>query len=154
MRLRKMFLKMGLVALTLLMMACQADQDFALHDGGSASFGASRDQWTVINYWAMWCAPCRHEIPELNRFAVDYKDEYLLLGVNFDGATGAELSKQVQDLGIEFTNLLEDPRTLWKLDRPDVLPETLIIDDEGQLRHRLVGPQTYESLVKLLKDNS
>jgi len=43
---------------------------------------------------------------------------------------------------------------LWELDRPNVLPETLIIDDDGQLRHRLVGPQNYESLVRLLNDSS
>ena len=76
------------------------------------------------------------------------------MGVNFDGATGDELSKQTQELGIEFNNLLEDPRMLWELDRPDVLPETLIIDEQGQLRHRLVGPQNYESLVRLLNEKN
>ena len=43
---------------------------------------------------------------------------------------------------------------LWELDRPDVLPETLIIDEQGQLQHRLVGPQNYESLVRLLNEKN
>jgi thiol-disulfide isomerase/thioredoxin len=149
-----MFLRIKFVVIIFLLTSCQADRDFLLQDGKAVSFGGAKGQWTIINYWAIWCAPCRHEIPELNRFALDYENEYLLLGVNFDGAIGGELSKQTQELGIEFNNLLEDPRVLWELDRPNVLPETLIIDEEGQLRHRLVGPQDYESLVRLLNEKS
>ena len=147
-------MKFSLLPLIFLFMGCHADRNFALHGGGSATFGGPRGQLTVINYWAIWCAPCRHEIPELNRFATDHKDQYALLGVNFDGTSGAELTQQIQDLGIEFNNLLDDPRTLWGLDRPDVLPETLIIDAKGELRYRLVGPQTYDSLERLLNDQS
>tara|TARA_B100000674_G_C37899058_1_gene942798 strand:- start:691 stop:1134 length:444 start_codon:yes stop_codon:yes gene_type:complete len=145
-------LKIKFIAILFLLTSCQIDRDFLLQNGEAVSFGGAEGQWTIINYWATWCAPCRHEIPELNRFALDYEDQYLLLGVNFDGATEDELIKQTQDLGIEFNNLLEDPRVLWELDRPNVLPETLIIDEEGQLRHRLVGPQNYESLVRLLNE--
>ena len=147
-------MKTKFVAIFFLLTSCQTDRDFLLQDGSFVSFGGDEGRWTIINYWATWCAPCRHEIPELNRFAADYEDEYLLLGVNFDGATEGELIKQTQELGIEFNNLLEDPRVLWELDRPNVLPETLIIDEEGQLRHRLVGPQNYESLVRLLNEKS
>ena len=28
-----------------------------------------QQRWLLVNYWAVWCAPCRHEIPELNRLA-------------------------------------------------------------------------------------
>ena len=39
-------------------------------------------QWRVVNYWAIWCAPCREEIPELN--ALDRNAEFLVYAVNYD----------------------------------------------------------------------
>ena len=40
-------------------------------------------QWRIINYWAIWCAPCREEIPELNE--LDRSTELVVLAVNYDG---------------------------------------------------------------------
>ncbi|MDV6654545.1 TlpA family protein disulfide reductase, partial [Pseudomonas aeruginosa] len=48
--------------------------------GCSADYGVDQDgrpvaaeqldgHWLVVNYWADWCAPCRTEIPEMNRLA-------------------------------------------------------------------------------------
>ena len=104
----------------------------------------------VINYWATWCAPCRKEIPELNE--LDHQLSYRLdvIGVNFDGVVGEQLNQQMAKLGIEFDNLYIDPRHIWGLDAVTVLPETLIINGQGQLMHRLIGPQTKSSLETLI----
>ena len=104
----------------------------------------------VINYWAIWCAPCRKEIPELNELARDHAESVIVLGVNFDGSQGEILASEIEKLGIEFDNLPTDPRQTWNLEPVSVLPETLIISPEGQLMHRLVGPQTLASLEALL----
>jgi thiol-disulfide isomerase/thioredoxin len=104
----------------------------------------------IINYWATWCAPCRDEIPELNELAHELSESLLVIGVNFDQVMGEELSQQMQSLGIEFDNLLHDPRGIWNLDPVSVLPETLIINTQGELIHRLVGPQTKKSLSALV----
>ena len=104
----------------------------------------------IINYWATWCAPCRDEIPELNELAHELSESLIVIGVNFDQVMGEELSQQMQSLGIEFDNLLHDPRGIWNLDPVSVLPETLIINTQGELIHRLVGPQTKKSLSALV----
>jgi len=105
-----------------------------------------RGQWVVINYWAEWCKPCIKEIPELNALDSDYAN-VTVLGVNYDGATGDALQAQLDALQVQFTTLAEDPATLLGLDRPNVLPTTLIINPAGELLDTLIGPQTLESLL-------
>jgi len=105
-------------------------------------------RWVVINYWATWCKPCIQEIPELNALDKQYP-QVTVLGVNYDGASGEELARQAQDLGIDFTMLSTDPATALGVPRPVVLPTTLIIDPGGVLRQTLVGPQTLQSLAAL-----
>lgn len=110
----------------------------------------SASKTIIINYWATWCAPCRDEIPELNELAHEYSEIVQVIGVNYDGVVGEVLSEQMQSLGIEFANLLTDPRGIWQLEPITVLPETLIINTKGELIHRLVGPQTKQSLSALI----
>ena len=102
------------------------------------------DRWLVVNYWAIWCAPCREEIPELNRLALGgLVDVY---AVNFDDVQGDTLREQAAELDIQFPLLATDPGNQLGIARPTVLPTTLILTPEGDLATRLIGPQTLESL--------
>ena len=103
--------------------------------------------WRIINYWAIWCAPCREEIPELN--ALDRNTELLVMGVNYDGKTGSELASQAAEMGITFALLEADPRFSLDVERPQVLPTTLLVSPDGQVTDTLVGPQTQDSLLAL-----
>jgi thiol-disulfide isomerase/thioredoxin len=107
-------------------------------------------QWVVINYWAKWCKPCIEEIPELNAFDQTYPN-VVVLGVNYDGATGEELAQQLQQLQVKFPTLSRDPYADLNMPRPAVLPTTLIIDPEGKLSHTLLGPQTLATLAAATK---
>lgn len=104
-------------------------------------------QWLVINYWAEWCAPCRSEIPELNALAAQLEARSVrVLGVNFDGLLGAQLSKASDAMGIDYTVLAQDPAARYGLPANAVLPATYIVDDQGQMRERLLGEQTAAGL--------
>ena len=102
--------------------------------------------WQVINYWAIWCHPCRKEIPELNEFATSRHQDTRVYAVNFDGVTGEALLVQANELGIDFILLEEDPAARLGYAPPTVLPTTLIIDPDGNIVARLLGPQTEDSL--------
>lgn len=138
--------------LCLILAGCSNDASYPLADGGSHSFKNDQGKLTLINYWAIWCSPCREEIPELNELAEAYADQLTVLAVNFDNEQGETLQAQVEKLGIEFSSLQSYPRALWSLKPVSVLPETLIIDSEGLLLHRLIGPQTLESLSALIAE--
>ena len=107
-------------------------------------------RWLVINYWAEWCAPCREEIPELNRLARHQPDRIAVVGINFDGISGAELDRAVEAMGIEFATADLTLATSYNYPHPRVLPTTIIIDPAGNVIHQLQGPQSYAGLLELL----
>ena len=106
------------------------------------------DSWTVVNYWAVWCKPCREEIPELNELNKDA--DVQVLGVNFDRKTGDELAVDSKTLGLDFSNI-EDPSQALGVKRPSVLPTTLVISPEGEVEAVLVGPQTAATILAIVK---
>ena len=64
-----------------------------------------------MNYWALWCTPCREEIPELN--LLDTIEGITVFGVNYDGKRGDELQEQRRALDIRFPALTTDPAAHW-----------------------------------------
>ena len=142
----------GLLAATLpLVVAGYSPASVSLADGKTANWSEWGDRHIVLNYWAEWCAPCRHEIPELNRLHHDAAGKgTVVLGVNYDGITGERLTSLIERMGIEFPVLIEDPRERWGYPRPDVLPATVLIGRSGEVRAVLVGPQTRESILQAL----
>lgn len=147
----KRFLRAVLgVALTVLICSCTPQNDNAAQpapDGGARPF-------RVINYWAIWCAPCREEIPELNELAVGNPSTVIVQGVNYDGVTGEKLREQAAQLGIEFEMLEQDPGLSLGIERPTVLPTTVIVSPDSKVLHILLGPQTREGLESLLEMDS
>lgn len=106
--------------------------------------------WRFVNYWAIWCGPCREEIPVLN--AINQRADVQVLGVNFDGVQAKQLSDQIAQLGIAFDNLSFDPATLLTKTRPQVLPTTWLLSPDGTIVATLVGPQTEATLLAALRD--
>ena len=106
-------------------------------------------KFLVVNYWAQWCAPCRQELPELNRLARDFP-QALIIGIDFDAAEGEALRVAAEKMGIEFRVMGHDFAADLGLEKPRVLPTTYILDGNGELVHTLQGPQHYDDIAALL----
>ena len=117
---------------------------FGILGCSSEQAGIVPSQWNVVNYWAIWCKPCREEIPELNQ--LNQIENVVVLGVNFDGKVGEALVSDAGDLGIAF-DIIDDPAASLNIARPSVLSTTLVLSPEGLLVVTLVGPQTAESIM-------
>ncbi|RRJ84160.1 TlpA family protein disulfide reductase [Aestuariirhabdus litorea] len=138
-----------LVLCCLISIGC-SDSSFYDQHGHSVELATSGEGWTVINYWAQWCEPCRHEIPELNR--LHHADNGVrVLGVSFDGAdTPAELGRQIGDMGIEFPVLDRDPAAELGRERPLGLPSSWLLNSAGEVVEQRLGPQTEAELLALI----
>ena len=94
-------------------------------------------QVTLVNFWASWCPPCRAEHPVLKQLA---EDGVRVAGVNFKD-TAEDASTYLAKDGNPFFALAYDPKGRaaidWGVTAP---PETFIIDGDGTVLFRFVGP--------------
>jgi len=64
-----------------------AKLDYTLKDMNGADVRLSdfKGRPMLINFWATWCAPCRHEIPAFIELVEKYKDQkFIVLGISVD----------------------------------------------------------------------
>lgn len=110
-------------------------------DGGDLSLADSRGDITVVNAWATWCAPCRSEMPEFAQVAREFEDKGVtFIGLNVQDDVGAA---QEFTADTPYRSIIdEDGSLLGRI--PDVppraLPVTVILDREGRIAVRIVGP--------------
>lgn len=93
----------------------------------------------VVNLWASWCAPCRLEMPTIQRYATRAGTRVAVLGVDTaDTRTGAD--SVLADLKITYPNLGDDRQLLLHALGRSGLPVTVFIDAQGGVRHVYSGP--------------
>lgn len=144
--------KLGVAVFLAAVLAACGSADFTDAEGNEFGWDDFQGRWLVINYWAEWCKPCLEEIPELNQLYSQRKDtDTSVLGINFDRVAPEELLRQIEALNVQFPVLQSDPERQLDYLMPEVLPTTYIFDQQGQLAHKLVGPQTQESIEAFLE---
>lgn len=106
-----------------------------------------KGQVTVLNVWGSWCLPCREEAPALMRMAADSR--YRLVGLNYkDEASNA--IKFLERFGNPFVAIGADANGRGAIEWGVYgVPETFVIDREGMITHKLVGPITSANLPSL-----
>ncbi|WP_250654775.1 TlpA family protein disulfide reductase [Alkalimarinus coralli] len=139
--------RMVMLIISVMISGC-GQVEFTLSNGEQKPLNEFKNNWLVINYWASWCKPCIEEIPQLN--LLNKKADIAVLGVNFDGLLGEELAREAEALGINYGMIINDPSKSIKIERPAVLPATVLIDRSGKTREVLFGPQTVDSISEKL----
>ena len=99
-----------------------------------------RGQVWMLNVWASWCAPCLEEHPHL--VALAEKKAVALVGFNYKDEREAAL-KWLARHGDPYSMIVVDPDGRVGIDYGVYgVPETFVIDKEGIIRYKHVGPLT------------
>ena len=133
--------------------SCQKSEfDFYDIEGNGYSYIDLEGRYQIVNYWAIWCAPCKLEIPELQALQDDYEN-VTVFGVNFDQPELHVMLEQAKLMKIGFPTYRNDPSSDFGIESPEVLPTTLVFGPSRELLATLVGPQTKESLLSIIGEN-
>ena len=140
-------------AFILLISSCQKSEfDFYDLEGNGYRYSDLEGRFQIVNYWAIWCAPCKHEIPELQALH-DHYENVSVFGVNFDQPELDVMSEQAKLMNIGFPTYRRDPSSDFGIKTPEVLPTTLVFSPNREMLATLVGPQTKESLLSIIEEN-
>ena len=101
----------------------------------------------MLNLWATWCAPCRHEMPSINRLQEQFgSDQFEVVALSVDRKGLSASAKFLEETKASALKLYVD-KTSDALQKLGVigLPATLLIDREGREIGRLLGPAEWDS---------
>ncbi len=122
--------------------------------GATLNLTAASPMVTVINVWASWCAPCRDESPVLGRLWRQSGSHVHFIGLDETDVHSAA-ARFAASAGTGYTQVSDpDSALLVKLKvLPTVgIPSTLVLDRQGRVAGRVVGPVTAVELQSLISD--
>lgn len=108
--------------------------------GVSRSLADYRGQVVLVNLWATWCPPCKEEMPTLQAFYDEHKDDgFEIIAIN-DGDPTAEVLQFVKDYDLTFPVWL-DPTYIATEQAFHTLnlPTSFVIDRDGTIQLMWVG---------------
>lgn len=109
------------------------------------------DDWkgkvVLLNLWATWCAPCRKEMPGLDRLQSELgSDKFEVIAVSVDRTGTAGAKKFLDQINVGKLAVLADPTArMGTTLRAIGMPATLLLDAEGREIGRLVGPAEWDT---------
>ncbi len=110
-----------------------------------------RGKVVFLNFWATWCKPCREEMPSMEILYRNFKqDGLVVLAVSIDRVTTKqEIPPFVKSLNLTFPVLIDSWGQTDKRYKLMGVPETYIIDQQGILREKVIGPRDWTRLDNL-----
>lgn len=110
-----------------------------------------RGEVVVVNFWASWCLACRDEHSDLSGTALAYAER----GVKFYGViyndSESNARRWIREMGGQSYPSLIDARSRTAIDYGlYAVPETVIIDQQGKVVHKHIGPITSRQLADII----
>lgn len=124
-------------------------------DGEPASLADYEGKVVLLNIWATWCAPCRVEMPSMQRlYETLDRDDFEIVAVSVDaeegeidpsGNRGGNVRAFVDSLSLTFP-ILHDPRArIMRIYQATAVPESFVIGRDGMVWQKIIGQNEWDT---------
>jgi cytochrome c biogenesis protein CcmG/thiol:disulfide interchange protein DsbE len=125
---------------------------FTLKDinGSKHSLSDYEGKVLYLNFWAIWCPPCRAEIPDFIEMYNEYKDKGLeILGISLDRSGVDQVHKFAEKNKMNYPVAMATNELLRDYPPPQYIPTTIVIDGMGKIRYKKVGLMSKQEMIDL-----
>lgn len=107
--------------------------------GESISLDAHAGKVRLVNFWASWCEPCRHELPALDAMRNQYKEQgFEIIGISVDKEP--ENAKAFLDkIPVSYPVVLDNDFQTAKTYDAQAMPMSYILDRDGKVQAVFTG---------------
>ncbi len=131
--------------------------DFEVHDpdGRPVTLASYRGKVVLLNVWATWCAPCKEEMPSMQRLYDTFsRDQFEIAAVSVDsppgsldalGNAGGDPVAFARDLELTFPVLLDPAGSIERVYRTSGVPESFLIGADGVVYKKMAGSTAWDS---------
>jgi peroxiredoxin len=107
---------------------------------------AYEGQVTLINVWATWCAPCRAEMPSMERLYQEYRGRgFRIAAVSVDAGDSGKVTDFATELGLTFDLLHDRSGLIQQAYRMIGVPQSFLLDRSGKIVFLSLGEEHWDS---------
>jgi thiol-disulfide isomerase/thioredoxin len=128
-----------------------ASLSFTGPDGKPMTVADFKGKTLLVNLWASWCAPCREEMPALDRLQAEMAgDDFQVVAINVDTGDASKPERFLKEVGVKALPRYRDSSmtAFNELKRKGLaygLPVTMIVDKDGCELTSMNGPADWTS---------
>jgi peroxiredoxin len=122
--------------------------DFSLKDLNGKRVGIKQFKGKIVllNFWAIWCAPCKDEMPGLEVLHRQFRDKnFVLLTISVDYGSVKSVQEFINKHQYTFSVLLDPKCEVLDLFKVKGIPTTFLVDKKGKMIGKAIGPRDWKS---------
>lgn len=125
-------------------------------DGETVNLRDYQGKKVILNFWATWCPPCIAEMPHMQEYyeneAQDQNVEILAVNLTSKDNGMDRIESFIDDYGLTFPILLDETGALGDEFQAFTIPTTYLIDEEGVIQRKLMGPMDRDMMVDMMEE--
>jgi thiol-disulfide isomerase/thioredoxin len=121
-------------------------------DGTNFKLEDLKGKVIVVNIWGIWCPPCLREIPALNQFATQYKNNENVVFIAFTEDNEEKLEKFLKTKSFKYNIIPKSNETIKMFSAKMIFPTHYLIDQAGKIEVTAAGTSGLLKVKKRLRE--